>query len=398
MTASFRVASSSSAVLYCAVTALALSLAACEGEGDLERKVFMDRLGTDTVAVEVYTRGPDRFEGDVLIRSPITQVGHYAASLADDGTVERLEVAWRSPEENPEGARPLSVIYTIAGDSATIEFRAQDTSSATVAVPPGVIPIIGSPPWSYAAFEQATMQAIAAEGDTVPIHFLTPRGQVVSSRVTKLSPDTVTLDFFGYPVIAVVDEEGRVLRRSGRRTTIKTEGERVEDIDFSALAAEFASRDVGGEGMGIASPRDTVEATVGGARLQVSYGQPAMRGREIWGGLVPYGEVWRTGANAATHLTTDSDLEIGGTTVPAGQYTLYSVFAPDSAQLIINRQTGQWGTVYNEDQDLARVNLQSESLDEPVERFTINVESTDGGGRIELSWDRMRYFVPFTVR
>lgn len=398
MTASFHLVSSSSARLGCTVAALALSLSACAGEAEDERKIFLERLGDDTVAVEVYTRGPDRFEGDVLIRSPITQVGHYAGSLAGDGTVERMEVAWRSPEENPEGVQPLSVIYAITGDSATIEFRAQDTASTTVAVPPGVIPIIGSPPWSYAAFEQATMQAMAVEGDTVPVHFLTPRGQVVSSRVTKLSPDSVTLDFFGYPVIAMVDEEGRVLDRSGMQTTIKTEGERVTDVDFSALAAEFARRDVRGEGMGIASPRDTVEATVAGARLQVTYGQPAMRGREIWGSLVPYGEVWRTGANAATHFTTDRDLEIDGTAVPAGQYTLYSVFTPDSAQLIINEQTGQWGTVYNEGQDLARVNLRSESLDEPVERFTIDVESAESGGRIALSWDRTRYFVPFLVR
>ena len=398
MTASSYLASTSSARFGWLVVAVALSLAACGGEGDVERKVFVERLGDDTVAVEAYTRGPDRFEGDVLIRSPITQVGHYAATLADDGTVERLEVAWRSPEENPEGVRPLSVTYTITGDSATIDFRAQDTASATVAVPPGVIPIIGSPPWSYAAFEQATMQAMAAGGDTVPVHFLTPRGQVVSSRVTKLSPDSVTLEFFGYPVLAVVDEEGRVLHRSGKQTTIKTEGERVSEIDIAMLAAEFASRDVRGEGMGIASPRDTLEASVGGAHLQVIYGQPAMRGREIWGALVPYGEVWRTGANAATHFTTDRDLEIDGTVVPAGQYTLYSLFTPDSAQLIINKQTGQWGTVYNEDQDLARVGLRSESLDEPVERFTIGVESAEGGGRIELSWDHTRYFVPFRVR
>ncbi len=129
------------------------------------------------------------------------------------------------------------------------------------------------------------------------------------------------------------------------------------------------------------------------------YIRPAKRGREIWGGLlVPWNVVWRTGADAATAFSTDRDLEIGGARVPAGDYTLFSIYTAESAKLIINRQTGQWGTVYNEDQDLARVDLARESLPETVERFTIAVESTDDGGVVRLSWDRTRFSVPLKVR
>ena len=117
-----------------------------------------------------------------------------------------------------------------------------------------------------------------------------------------------------------------------------------------------------------------VETTIGGASLTVEYSRPAKRGREIWGGLVPYGEVWRTGANAATAFTTDRDLEIGGAEVPAGSYTLFSIFTSESAQLIINRQTGQWGTMYDEAQDLVRVNLTPETIAEPVERVPLRRE------------------------
>ena len=126
--------------------------------------------------------------------------------------------------------------------------------------------------------------------------------------------------------------------------------------------------------------------------------RPAKRGREIWGGLVPFGEVWRTGANAATAFSTDRDLMIGDVSVPAGAYTLYSLFNADSAQLIINKQTGQWGTVYDQAQDLARVGLAKEILTTPVERFTIGIEPAADGGTLQLIWDTTRYSVPIQVR
>ncbi len=150
--------------------------------------------------------------------------------------------------------------------------------------------------------------------------------------------------------------------------------------------------------MGVASPSATVDETVGGARMTIVYSQPGKRGREIWGGLLPWNVVWRTGANAATEFMTDRDLEIGDVLLPAGTYTLYSIYSPESAYLIINRQTGQWGTVYDEGQDFARVELSAETLAETVERFTIAIEAGESGGVLHLTWDRTRYSLPFKVK
>ena len=94
-----------------------------------------------------------------------------------------------------------------------------------------------------------------------------------------------------------------------------------------------------------------------GKTVTIQYSRPSMRGRKIFGGLVPYDQVWRTGANAATSLKTDVDLTIGGANVPAGSYTLYTLPGMNSWKLIINKQTGQWGTEYSEGQDLARVDM-----------------------------------------
>jgi hypothetical protein len=152
----------------------------------------------------------------------------------------------------------------------------------------------------------------------------------------------------------------------------------------------------GGAPRPVLSPRDTVQLALNpGNRIYVDYGRPTMRGRRIMGGLVPWGQVWRTGANAATTLVTDLDLELGGTRVPRGTYTLYTLPTPAGWLLIVNRQTGQWGTEYHASRDLARIPMQVSTLREPVERFTIALERGRGGGTLALSWENTRAVVPF---
>lgn len=123
-----------------------------------------------------------------------------------------------------------------------------------------------------------------------------------------------------------------------------------------------------------------------GKTVTIKYSRPAMRGRKVYGDLVPYGHVWRTGANAATSMTTDASLDIGGTSVPAGSYTLYTLPGQDSWQLIINKQTGQWGTNYDPGQDLARIPMKVGKLNSGLETFTISFDKT-GARAAVLTFD-----------
>jgi hypothetical protein len=100
--------------------------------------------------------------------------------------------------------------------------------------------------------------------------------------------------------------------------------------------------------------------------------------------------VWRTGANQATAFTTDRDLLIGGTRVPAGSYTIWTIPNEQGWQLILNKQTGQWGTVYNAEQDLVHIPMTVETLTDPVDRFTIALVPTSDANRLMLEWDRTR--------
>ena len=117
------------------------------------------------------------------------------------------------------------------------------------------------------------------------------------------------------------------------------------------------------------------------------------------GDLVPYGKVWRTGANEATTLTTETDLTIGGAKVPAGTYTLYTLPSEGAWKLIINKQTGQWGTEYNQDQDLARVDMTKTALAVPVEQFTIALDQASNNScDLMMEWEKTRVSVPVTTQ
>jgi hypothetical protein len=147
------------------------------------------------------------------------------------------------------------------------------------------------------------------------------------------------------------------------------------------------------------SPHETTSSVVGGNRVTVTYGRPYMKGREIWGKLVPNGKVWRTGSDEATILITQKPITIGDLNVPAGAYTLWTLPAEDgSAKLIINKQIGQWGVgpgSYDQSQDLGRVDMKKETLETPVEEFTMAVTRD---GQIKMSWDKTQYSVSFTAQ
>lgn len=159
-------------------------------------------------------------------------------------------------------------------------------------------------------------------------------------------------------------------------------------------AAQTPAAAPAGAPRAVASPRDTARASLAGHMVMVDYGRPFMRGRTIMGGLVPYGTVWRTGANAATTLVTARDVSIGGTRVPAGTYTLYTLPGERDWQLIINRQTGQWGTEYKQEQDLARIPLRVERTSAPVEQFTIQLQPATTGLDLVMEWENTRLVAP----
>jgi len=159
------------------------------------------------------------------------------------------------------------------------------------------------------------------------------------------------------------------------------------------LAQKTTPMHAGGGG----SPHVRTEWVVGGASITVEYGRPFLKGRTIGKDVVPYGQVWRAGADEATTLKTDKPLVFGSLTVPAGTHTLFVLPAADKWVLIVSKATGQWGTQYKADQDLGRVDMALGKAAAPAEQHTISIEPKGSGGVLQLTFGTVQASVPFTV-
>jgi len=376
----------------------ALAIAGCGSDGSggaADATTFVTLMGADTFTVESFTRSEMRIEGLLVERAPSTHRIHYAAELATpNGHIARLEAEMQTP--NAEGGWDSQRWTIDMGDGvATVtQMDGDNTGTHEVELGSGAIPSLGRTVTAMFVLEQAFREASAMEHPNHPLQFVSTRPMPAENIVSRLAGDTVSVSFFGNPMRFWTDN-GDLLGVSGRETTMKQEVRRATSVlDLDALSTEWAARDTRGEGLGTPSPAATMTAMVGEAAVEVRYSQPATRGRDIWGGLVPEGEVWRTGANAATHLTTNADLVIGDLAVPAGTYTLWSLYEAGSESLIINAQTNQWGTAYDEGQDFGSVAMTASRLDAPIERFTFSIFD----GMLHMEWDDTRWSVPISVR
>lgn len=136
-----------------------------------------------------------------------------------------------------------------------------------------------------------------------------------------------------------------------------------------------------------------------GKTITVDYSSPRAKGRKIFGGLVPYGEVWRTGANEATTFVTTANLSVEGKDVPAGSYTIFTVPEQSKWTLIINKHTGEWGIPYKyQSEELARVPMKVSATSAPVEDFTIGFDQSGGGCTLQVSWENTQASVKFTEK
>jgi hypothetical protein len=378
-------------------TLLAFLPATLTAQGRPERAGFISRLGNDTLAVEQFTRTSTRLEADLAARVPRTRRIHFVATLNPDQTVARVQV-----DVQPSVPAPDTPAFTadmaFGKDSAIVTLKLPDsTQTVRMAVEPGAMPLSST---SYAMYEQIFLRFRRVGRDSLPFQVV-PLGapKPTSTSVVRRGPDSADFDYFGLPLHAKLDKQGRLLALDGRASTNKVLVDRVASADVDKAFRDFAARDAAGQPLGLLSPRDTVRATIGSAHVVVDYGRPHKRGREIFGTVVPWNQVWRTGANAATGFTTDADLKVGDTTIPKGSYTIWTLPSQSAAKLIVNSQTGQWGTEYDSAKDLARLDMTAEALPQLVETFTIGIDPQgDHGGVLRLQWDRTQYSLPFTVQ
>jgi len=351
---------------------------------------FIVRLGTDTLAIEQYTRTPDRLQGEQVLRSPRTVHRLYTATFGPGGAIARFELVTHNVSGAP-GPAETKATAEFTGDSAVVTVPRRDsTVTLRVKAGPGAVPFVGQ---GFGLIEEVARRA-KASGSTRYTTTMLPLGDTAPLEVTVTArgPDSLTLVLGAIgPLRARVDAQGALLGLSGIGSTMQVTVERTHGLDFAALGKAFALRS-----LGVLSPTDSIKTRVAGAAVAVRYSRPSTRGRAIFGNVVPWNQVWRTGANQATVFETSTDLVMAGTPVPAGKYSLWTLPSPGGWKLIVNKNTGQWGTDYNAQYDLARLDMTVEQLPQPVERFTIGIEPKGNGGVLRLEWEKTRASVPLS--
>jgi hypothetical protein len=349
------------------------------------------RLGVDTISVERIVRTGNTLVAEVVTRSPRTTLQRHQAQFDAAGNLVALSVTDLTAGS---GAEERVTTYTRRGDSLDIVVRGGTPSQRTVAAPADWLPFIDLVHWP---FEVALQRMRAANRTQVAAPMLS--GQRIAAFPLAFSgrdSATVTHPTRGTMRLTVLPDGGIRTLDAGA-TTRALVVTRSGASDVAALARDFAARDAAGRGIGELSGRGGGATTVLGATITLDYGVPMKRGREIWGALVRYGQLWRTGANRATHFKTDRELRFGDVVVPAGEYTLFSIPEAEGGLLIINRQTGQNGQQYDAARDLARIPLRARALDREVEAFTIAAREANGRGELALQWDRRELVAEFTV-
>lgn len=355
---------------------------------------FVIRLGVDTLAIERVLTYPDSIIGDLLTRSPRTSRFAYRAYLNTDHNVVWYDMVHYATglATDPVDARMNADFQT---DSAHVIVQRGDSSRAmSYAAPRTAVPLLEP---GFGLHQLVVARALAARGRRLPFAWVyVPDIVDTGSIVVGPHDDTVRIMTPTDTIRAVVDAAGHVLEMTDPGGTFQATATRVAWPDLDRWAADFMARDTHGKGLGSLSPRDTVRATIGTAMIMVDYSRPSKRGRRIFGNIIPWNTVWRTGANWATTFVIDKDVMVGPTRVPAGRYTLFTVPAPTGWTLIVSRKTGEWGTEYDSTADFARIPIASSKTASPVERFTIAVAQPHGSatGVLTLSWDTVMATVP----
>ena len=356
---------------------------------------FVYRLGKDTIAVEQYTRSASRLTGDVVSRTgPLVVRTQYDVAIGGDGRVTTATYRILGADGKPIKGRALEVRYVVKADSVTRTVTWADSSQTRTFAAGGVVPFAAP---SYGMLELAfgAMRRGHMAAATFPII-----GVGAGLALPTIAFATAGGDSIRQASGAVfrVDREGRLLAYDGSGTTQKWSGTRATTgVDVAGIASRMTP-------MGALSARGTARAafevpTLGGV-MMIDYGRPLVRDRSVWDGLlIPLDTIWRLGANDATHFATSRELAFGDVIVPPGLYTLFLYNAKSGPMLAINRQVGQWGTVYDQAKDLARVPLTMAATPEHVEELTISIRQTaPSRGALEIAWGNRMATANFVVK
>lgn len=381
------------------IALLAAVTTVTEAQLPADSGAYVVRIGRDTLKIERFVKRDNVLRSESVRRGEGVEQQYVDMIFDREGYLAGAQVrTYKWPVE--PGAKPIagSNVY-VKGDSTILELGLAPDVRRVAYAGRGSIFNIGAGPFIFTLYTVIAANAPRTTGDSALSQHMAGTLGVRPLVIKRVSPDLVTAQSTIMGLMRMrLDSEGRIRELDGIGSSLNFQAQRVGwvNLDSAARALEAMNRATGT--ITSLSPRDSISVTAGGANLKVDYSRPSKRGRLVFGGIVPWDRIWRTGANLATHFSTDRALAFGSTVVPPGRYSLFTLPTQSGWTLIISRETGQWGTEYDPTQDFARIPMRTRTFTSPVEQLTIGIEPRTRGGVLRVQWDTTEGFVEFGVR
>lgn len=352
-------------------------------------------LGTDTTAIGYYEVQNHQFQFRILSR-PNLAVTEMKGSLYPNGELKEASGFSYKPTLAGEGKRIVDyTLYTTEDSTIVKQVREGKENLHQYRGRAMVMNALGSP--FLFLLPVLKNYAPSKVGETVESsHFVLQQNRKFTIKRVAANELLAGSNIMGYFKI-YLDEKGKLKWIDGIGSSWNVKGEAFDQLDLDDHIKKF-TRNEEIEPLKPLNKKDSVILTIHGAELRIDYSRPSKRGREIFGAVVPWDRVWRTGANEPTQLKTSKSIYFNGKELPAGHYSLFTLPSKQGWTLIINKQTNMWGTDHDPSFDIMRLPMQTTSLSTPVEMMIIEMNKVGEQGMLSVSWDSTKAFIPFTVK
>lgn len=350
-------------------------------------------LGKDTIEIAHYRLTGDDFIATVVQRAN-SNVNKIKGKFFPNGELQYMEGYRYKPVIGKDSILLLTFRFYQNGDSTYFEeksdksiYRRKDSGRAMVNY------------WPY-----VQMNVILANyapknvGDSIVSNHIVgdlPPAKFVMKRIAdrKLTAYSRVMG----PFILYLNEKGKVESLDATGSSYNVKGTIVQRLNLDSIILSYARREEKFGPFGWPNKSDSVQTVIGNSAIKINYTRPSMRGRVIFGEVVPWNRYWRTGANRATKITINHPLDFNGKMLPAGEYSIFTLPSQAGWTMIFNKEANIWGTDYNSAHDVLRVPMQVEQLKEPIELMTIEVAPTAIGGTINVIWEKIKASAHFTT-
>ncbi len=355
---------------------------------------FVAKLGTDTVIVETYNMLPNHLYGRAFLRYPEDKIGIYDFHFYPDGSIKHYSMSFMKPD---------SSYITISGteglhcENDTCSWFASWKGNEHEYInkrPSNHMDFVGGWTPTLALIEWNCMRLLKSGKRSLPLTMINDYIGIKEVGITKGNKDTLIFggNFLEYAKIKVTDE-GRILAYDGTGTPWNYLVTKLEPLDVDEMARRMSKKTK----IGIPSPGASVNFLIAGDTIDLNYGRPFKGGRNIFGGIVPYDSIWRTGANGPTRLSLPYNVKFGKTKIPKGDYALYTIPRRNGWTLIFNTDLETWPTEPNRSKDFASIPLQIRKPEKQTDQFTIEIIPDKNGGTIKFIWDETEAFALFEI-